>query len=313
MKYLVKKKFCNLMNKLRRFSIGCDIGGSHISCALVDIDSGKIFENSIVNVKVDNSSEAHIILDAWAKAIDQCKSNIPLDGSFIGIGFAIPGPFDYENGIALYDNSNQKFENLNNVDVTTEITSRLGIDKNQLKFTNDATAFALGSYWFGSGKGFKKMIAITLGTGFGSSFISHGKSIEEGNTVPDGGYLWDKPFEDGIADDYFSTRWFVNSFNDISNEKVTGVKQIAEFANEGNKTAIELFNQFGTNLGTCLTNPIANFEAEIVVIGGNIGEALSLFNPSLQKYLKAKNINITFKTSVLKESAAMLGATAIFI
>lgn len=33
-------------------------------------------------------------------------------------------------------------------------------------------------------------------------------------------------FEDGITDDYFSTRWFVNSFNAISNEKVARVKQL---------------------------------------------------------------------------------------
>lgn len=85
------------------------------------------------------------------------------------------------------------------------------------------------------------MVAITLGTGFWSSFISERKAIETGNTVPDGGCLWHLPYKEGIADDYFSTRWFVTNFNEKS-EQITGVRRIAQLAREGNKEAVGLFN-----------------------------------------------------------------------
>jgi glucokinase len=156
------------------------------------------------------------------------------------------------------------------------------------------------------------MVAITLGTGFGSSFINQGKVIEKGNTVPENGYLWDKPFKDGIADDYFSTRWFVNSFNEVSDEEVTGVKRIAELAKLGNADAILLFNKFGENLAACLSDYLINFNADVVVMGGNIAEAFELFKPSLYSELRVRGVKTPFKVSILKESAAMLGAVTLF-
>ena len=300
------------MNSIKKYSLGCDIGGSHISCGVIDIVSGEIVENSLVSVKVDNSSESEIILQAWTSAINKCKENIPTNGNFVGVGLAIPGPFDYELGIGLFDNSNQKFVHLKNVNVKNELAERLELNPSNVRFLNDATAFSLGSYWYGSGKGFQKLVAVTLGTGFGSSFINEGKAIEEGNTVPKEGCLWHVPYKEGIADDYFSTRWFVNSFNEISEEQVTGVKPIADLANEGDTKAIEIFNVFGENLADCLGEHLKNFDAEVVVMGGNIAEAFNLFELSLQKSLATKNINIPFKVSILKENAAMLGAATLF-
>ena len=296
----------------KRYSIGCDIGGSHISCALINVASGFIKEDSLVSIKVNNSESKEILLNAWTDAIIQCKTKLSESEEFAGLGLAIPGPFDYEKGIGLYDNSNQKFVDLKNVNVKEALSESLSISTDIIKFMNDATAFSLGCYWFGVGKGSRKMVAITLGTGFGSSFISDGKAIEEGETVPKEGCLWHIPYKDGIADDYFSTRWFVSQFNEISEEQVTGVKRIAELAREGNKQAILLFNAFGSNLADCLAEYLKVFEAEVVVMGGNISESFELFKTSLNKELKAKGIEIPFKISKLKENAAMLGAVTVF-
>lgn len=300
------------MSTINKYSIGCDIGGSHISCGIINIASGKIEKNSLVSVKVDNATASEVILDAWAMAIEKCKIKLSDGVEFAGVGLAIPGPFDYHNGIALYDNSNQKFVHLKDVNVKKELSERLELVPSKIKFTNDATAFALGSFWYGSGKGFQKLVAITLGTGFGSAFIANGIAVEEGNTVPKEGCLWHLPYKDGIADDYFSTRWFVNSFNAVSDEQVSGVKRIAEMVKEGNEKASELFRIFGENLADCLAEPLKNFEAEVVVMGGNIAEAFGLFEEDLQKNLQSKGINVPFKVSILKESAAMLGAVTVF-
>lgn len=292
--------------------IGCDIGGSHISCGIINVENGTILKNSLISVKVSNSESKEILLSVWTQAILNCKKNVPVNSEFLGIGIAIPGPFDYEKGIGLYDNSNQKFVDLKNVNVKEALSESLALEPSKIRFVNDATAFSLGSYWYGSGKGSKQMVAITLGTGFGSSFISNGLAIEEGITVPENGYLWDEPFKNGIADDYFSTRWFVNSFNEISEEKVTGVKRIAELVKEGDEKAITLFNEFGINLADCLAEHLKNFNADVVVMGGNIAEAFELFKPSLYKKLKERGSEIPFKVSILKESAAMLGSATLF-
>ena len=298
--------------KKNKFSIGCDIGGSHISCGIVDVASGYIVENSLVSVKVDNSSRSEVIINAWTKAIELCKEQLPEEGEFLGIGIAIPGPFDYENGIGLYDNSNQKFVHLKDINLRNGLSKSLDLESRKIKFINDATAFALGSYWYGSGKGYKKLVSITLGTGFGSAFIDEGKAIDEGKTVPDDGCLWHLPYKNGIADDYFSTRWFVEKYNDLYNLKVEGVKEIAEIANKGDTNALELFNLFGENLSDCLAPHLKNFEAEVVILGGNIAEAYPLFKASLLKGLQNNKVKSDIKISKLKESAAMLGAATLF-
>ena len=298
--------------KKNKFSIGCDIGGSHISCGIVNVASGYIVENSLVSVKVDNSSRSEVIINAWTKAIELCKEQLPEEGEFLGIGIAIPGPFDYENGIGLYDNSNQKFVHLKDINLRNGLSKSLDLESRKIKFINDATAFALGSYWYGSGKGYKKLVSITLGTGFGSAFIDEGKAIDEGKTVPDDGCLWHLPYKNGIADDYFSTRWFVEKYNDLYNLKVEGVKEIAEIANKGDTNALELFNLFGENLSDCLAPHLKNFEAEVVILGGNIAEAYPLFKASLLKGLQNNKVKSDIKISKLKESAAMLGAATLF-
>lgn len=300
------------MNHLKKYSACCDIGGSHISCQLIAIETGIIEDKSLVSIKVDHSSSSEILLKTWTEAINNCKGYLPPNSEFIGVSMAIPGPFDYENGIGLYDNSNQKFVHLKDVNIKDELSKRLDLDVSKIKFINDATAFALGSFWYGSGKGYSKMVAITLGTGFGSSFVNNGKVIEEGSTVPKEGCLWHIPYKDGIADDYFSTRWFVNNFNSISNEQVTGVRGVAELAKQGDINAINLFNAFGENLADCLAQYLKAFKAEVVVMGGNIAEAFNLFKPTLYTSLKEKGLNIEFKVSILKENAAMLGAVTKF-
>lgn len=296
----------------KRYSIGCDIGGSHISCAIIEVDTGVVVGNSMVSIKVDNSESKEVLITAWTKAILECKTFLPNNSEFLGVGIAIPGPFDYERGIGLFDNSNQKFVDLKDVNIKEALSESLALPQEQIRFLNDATAFSLGCFWYGSGKGSTQMVAITLGTGFGSSFISKGAAIEDGNTVPENGYLWDKPFKEGIADDYFSTRWFVNSFNEAFGEEVTGVKRIAELAKSGNTEAVLLFNEFGSNLANCLAEHLQNFSTDVVVMGGNIAEAFELFKPSLYSELRERGLEIPFKVSNLKESAAMLGAVTLF-
>lgn len=298
--------------KESKYSIGCDIGGSHICCTIIEVETGNVLEKSFVSMMVNHAEPKEVLIDTWAKAIIACKKQLPENSSFVGVGIAIPGPFNYEEGIGLFDNSNKKFIHLKDVNVKEALSKTLALPKDQIQFVNDATAFSLGCFWYGSGKGSNQMVAITLGTGFGSSFISKGKVIEEGNTVPENGYLWDKPFKEGIADDYFSTRWFVNSFNAVSDEEVTGVKRIAELAKLGNTDAVSLFNKFGHNLASCLSDYLLNFNADVVVMGGNIAEAFDLFKPSLYSELRMRGIEIPFKVSILKESAAMLGAVTLF-
>lgn len=292
---------------MKRYAIGADIGGSHISCALVDMVKGCIVESSRAERKIDNQSSANNILNGWEEALKQAITGVDPD-SLSGIGFAMPGPFAYDKGIALFEKV-AKFESLYGVNVQQELATRLELSAEaSLRFMNDASAFAVGEAWQGQAMGTTKSVSITLGTGFGSAFVLDGVPVVEGDGVPEMGCVWHLPFMEGIADDYFSTRWFVARWADISGEIIAGVKDVAEQAILGQLEARELFMEFGSNLGVLLGPWMRDFEAETLVIGGNVMGAWSLFGPAFKAELSSLKVETRVVSSGLKEDAAIIGS-----
>ncbi len=290
----------------KKYAIGADIGGSHISAVLVDIESGQMIPESLAEVKVDNQASASEILENWAKAL-YASMQFAEKGEMVGIGFAMPGPFDYKNGIALLKNV-AKYDSLYGMNVGNELKKLLNLPiELPFRYCNDALSFAIGECWGGKASAYKNVVAITLGTGFGSAFVSDGVPVIEGERVPEMGYVYHIPYKKSIADDYFSTRWFVNEYETRSGEKCHGVKEIADKVSKCDE-AKKLFDDFGRDLGTFLAPILKKFEAECLVIGGNISGAYSLFGASFRDVLIDHHLRVDVVVSDLMESAAMLGS-----
>jgi len=287
-------------------SIGVDIGGSHITCALVNLEKKEIIRETLTEVAVDNQGEAHEIIETWSEAIRRSMRSI--DSTRIkGIGFAMPGPFDYVNGICLIKGI-PKYEKLYGINVGEEIRKSLALRAGQeVRFMNDAFSFAVGESIAGQSKGSTKSMAITLGTGFGSAFIENNVPVVTGNSVPRLGYVYHIKYKDGIADDYFSTRWFLRRYKELTGEDADGVRFIANEAIR-KENVVEIFKEFGTSLGEFLAPVLIRFGATVLVIGGNISRAFDLFGPSLETALRKNNCSSEARTSMLKEDAALLGS-----
>lgn len=291
---------------MKRFAIGSDIGGSHISCALVDIVEGHIVEDSFFERSIDNQASAKIILSGWAAALHTTIEKVGKE-AVAGIGFAMPGPFAYDKGIAMFEKV-AKFENLYGINVASELKNMLALnDSLPLRFMNDASAFACGEAWLGAASDVAKSISITLGTGFGSAFIENGIPLVEGDGVPSMGCVWHLPFKDGIADESFTTRWFTKHWKEITGEDIDGVKPIAEKA-VSNPEAKALFAEYGRNIGSFMGPWLRNFNASVLVIGGNISWAWDLFRKPLEAAIAESGADIKIAISTLKESAAIIGS-----
>jgi len=287
-------------------AIGIDIGGSHIICGAVDLEINQLISGTCFEAKVDNKASADVILNSWVGAIRNTMDVVGKD-QIAGIGFAMPGPFDYAKGIALFERV-EKYLNLYGVHVDNEIRTRLGLPAVMpVRFINDATAFAIAEAWIGVGKGIHRIIALTLGTGFGSAFIAGGIPVLEDDTVPKMGCVWHLPFQEGIADDYFSTRWFEKSYFKLGGRQVNGVKEISELF-DTDKVARQLFIEYGSNMGDFLAPWIKKFDAGHIVIGGNITGAFDKFGSYLRQSLTNHHIHSGVSLSVLKENAAIIGS-----
>jgi glucokinase len=172
---------------------------------------------------------------------------------------------------------------------------------------NDASSFAVGEAWAGSARDASRSLSITLGTGFGSAFIENKIPIVDGPLVPKIGCVYHLPYRDGIADDYFSTRGLLGRYKKLTGKELSGVKELAQLYNS-DKNVPELFRDFGVNLGIFLAPWLKGFEAEVLVIGGNISHAYNLFGSHFEQSLKEQNCNCEVALSKLKEDAALLGS-----
>ncbi len=286
--------------------IGADIGGSHITCIPVDPIIPRVLNEHILRRPVDPHASAAEILANWQEALRE-TIRLCTPEAITGIGFAMPGPFDYPEGIAWFRGV-QKYDNLYGVDVRGEILRRLGLHSGfPVRFLNDATCFAIGESWTGKAAAFRRSMAITLGTGFGSAFIEEGLPVESGDLVPHHGCVYHLPYANSIANDYFSTCWFLDEYKRTTGLSAEGVREIAARAGEVPEIA-QIFTGFGVRLGTFLAPWLLKFGAECLTIGGNIANSWSLFEGPFLETLRTLGCTLPVFRSVSGEIAAVSGA-----
>lgn len=287
-------------------AIGADIGGSHITCAAVDLISFRVLRETVTERPVDNKAQANEIIREWSGALSKVIEKIP-ENSLKGIGFGMPGPFDYVKGIS-YIKGVAKYEHLYGCHVKNSISDNLGFtDDFPVRFMNDVSAFAVGEAIVGKAAKVSRSMSITLGTGFGSAFIADHIPIVDGPEVPKLGCVYHLPYGNNIADDYFSTRWFLGSYKKRTGKEMRGVKELAEQA-VNDKVIMDLFTEFGNNIGIFLAPWLKRFRAEIVVVGGNISYAYDLFGNIFEKSLMKEGCSCKVELSELKEDAALIGS-----
>lgn len=295
-------------------TIGVDIGGSHISSAAVNGNDFVIIPGTYFSGAVDSKASKEVIIKKWADIINKTIQIIQETYDYslsdtIGIAFSMPGPFQYETGIAMFE-GNDKYESLYNVSVSEELLKYLSTQNVSFRFLNDASCFGVGGSLKQESDANSKVIAITLGTGFGAAFLDNKLPITQGSNVPHNGCLWDKPFEDSIADNYFSTRWFLSQYESITGNKLTdGVKEIAGI--EDYSTA-KIFDDFANNLSEFLAPFIIDFQADLLILGGNIAKSNRLFLAKFQENLKSKNIDIVISIVENTEQTSILGSSYLF-
>ncbi len=291
----------------RQIAIGVDIGGSHITSAVVNLEELRILPDTTFSVKVNNKATKEQILENWSLAINKTIESISANNS-VKLGFAMPGPFHYKTGLAMFG-GNDKYENLYNVSIPDELVKYITSPTVEIRFLNDATAFGVGVSAIGKARNYSKIIAITLGTGFGSAFIKDGVPQVVSENVPTGGCLWDKPYRNGIGDDYFSTRWCIKRYVELSGKQVNGVKEIAESKNDHSKT---VFEEFGHNMAEFMIPFLKIYRPNLIILGGNVSNASEFFLPTLKSAIKNAGLSTDFEISDLMEDAAIIGSAKLF-
>jgi glucokinase len=276
--------------------LGVDIGGSHITAAIVDLESGNILRGSYKRRFINAREDADTILNTWVPVINEALATTALQPKKIGI--AMPGPFDYDQGISLIKEQ-EKFQSLYKVNIKNELAKRLHIRPEEIRFINDAAGFLKGEVFAGAARHFSSVLGLTLGTGLGSALYLEGSAYDAA--------LWSSLFRGGIAEDHLSTRWFVKRYLELSGKPVEGVRELMA---ENNQFSRSVFNEFGRNLAEFMIPFIKEHHSDMVILGGNISLAYELFAAGLHSVLHENYISAIIKISELNENAALIGAAS---
>ena len=290
-----------------KFAIALDVGGTSIKSAIVSTD-GQIIDQSNLITIIDSKGSSDKIINtfiepiaslfqlAWAKKL-----------GIAGIGIGIPGPFDCDNGVSLIKGVD-KYESIYGINLRTEFRNRLNLEAHfPIMFEFDGWSFVRGEAWQGAGKGFKRLIGLTLGTGFGSGFMIDDEMVDTGPGVPSLAWIGGMKYKNGILDDRISRRGIITRFLELSKNPSINidVKDIAKKADRGDTHAKFVFDETGEILGQML-KPVAElFKAECIVVGGQIAKSYHLFAHSITKELPH---SIEVRQAENIKQSAILGA-----
>ena len=270
-----------------------EIGGSHVTAAVVDRSSGGVVRRARRAVRAAGTADE--ILGAIGAAASEVAAE---EGALWGV--AVPGPFDYPAGIGRFHGVG-KFDALDGIDVGAALRDRIDPRPAGFRFLNDAVAFGLGEWRFGGARGHDRAVAITLGTGVGSAFIHDGLPVTCGPTVPPEGRVDLLTIDGRPLEETLSTRAIVAAYGSAG----ATVADVAMRAAGGEARAIRVLESAYVALGHALAPWLTRFDASVLVVGGGMSAAWELIADPLRHSLPAGPVPIR---SADTETSALTGA-----
>jgi glucokinase-like ROK family protein len=146
------------------WAIGIDAGGTKIAGALVSHD-GQLSDFECTPVPAKGPPG----LEAVRQTARRLLCSAEADGKTIsGIGIAVPGAVDVQQGVVL------RAPNLNweNVPLKADFEAALGVP---VEVELDVRAAALGVMLYDMGRGLRDFVYVTIGTGIGAGIVINGE------------------------------------------------------------------------------------------------------------------------------------------
>ncbi len=231
-------------------------------------------------------------LDTITQGFATIKSRLPY--APVAISFAFPGPADYRNGVIGDLPNFPAFRG--GIALGPYLSRRFGIP---VFINNDGNLFAYGEAMAGalprinrrlqeagSGRRYRNLIGLTLGTGFGAGVVIDGRLLRGDNDC--GGDVWclrDRFDADMIVEESVSiraiTRHYALTSGDDRRLTPRHIFMIAEGTMRGHRQAAEAsFARMGRAAADAIASMLTVIDG-IVVIGGGIAAARKYFMPEL--------------------------------
>ena len=279
---------------MKQYLFGVDIGGTACKLGLFDRE-GSLLEKW--EIPTDKSEQGTRVLKNVAEALLQKLDERSIDrASVLGVGMGVPGAVN-KKGYFVCPNLN--WESVNAKEVMQGY-----LPDWKVCAINDANAAAFGEMWKGSGRGYRDLVMVTLGTGVGGGIISDGKIV--GGAHGGGGEIGGvvvNPYEtetcksgpNGCLEYYASATGLVmlaerrlaaGAEKTVLRNVELSAKAVFDACKAEDPLAVQIVEEFCMYLAKGLSIVTHVVDPEVYVIGGGVSKAGELLRSKVQAYYR---------------------------
>lgn len=295
---------------MAKYAYGIDIGGTRVKAGLVDILSGKILASRIFNSK----KEEQPFLDSLKDALQSMQAEIEIK-EVCGAGVSVTG-FVHRAGIM--GKSKEAFlPFLSGYPIAQRLETTLDMP---VKVDSDGRIVCYGECLYGAGKGYERVLLITLGTGIGFSILENAVIPSEPAVLHMGGHVKVKNSNrkcycglTGCFEQQCSGPALMAEYRSASGSDASG-KEIFSRAIAGEKAATDVVESYLESLCCGLNQFIFAHAPDVIVIGGGVANGLENYIDRIREQVTAKcydTYHCDIKLAQLGDMAGVIGAAAL--
>ena len=284
--------------------IGCDMGGTNLRAAIVDVETGTvIYQMSIRTAAREGQND---VMRRMAELFLRVIKSAGMKKEDIGgIGIGVPGVLDLEKGETLF------LPNLEgtwpHVPLSRTITKSTGLPTTLL---NDVRSITHGEWCFGAGHGLETVAVFAIGTGVGGGLVLNGQlhlgiggtGGELGHTTIDfngprcgcGNYGCVEAYASGPAIAAMGlkavTQGLTTKIADLCENDLNRItpELIAQAAHDGDEIAKDIYERAGFALGVAAANICVAVGPRRIIIAGGVAHAGDLLFDPIRRTLRER-------------------------
>lgn len=310
-------------------AIGVDIGGTSTKMGVVTLEGEILVRDDVLT---PNHLDGETIMQAITAALDRIVPQTRQAELVLrGIGVSVCGYMEPSGDAPDYINLHP----LDHYPIRPHFMQRYGLSA---VLDNDMNCGVLGEYCFGAGRGEKRLMVMTVGTGVGMAVILDGQVLRfHGGTVGNPGHLILDPDGPtctagcrGCLESLASAGPISRQAEDVARAQRPTLlaKMLAEkgqltpkdlflAAEAGDIPSQEIWEEVGRWLGRGLASWVEIFGPQVVIVGGGVAQAGHwLIDPIEAEMRRTGEPYFTRRVRTIKQSTlgmdiAMLGAAAL--
>jgi glucokinase len=284
--------------------IGCDLGGTNLRAAIVDVETGTVLHQMSIPTLAREGHDAVMrrMAELFLRLIESAGMRKEEIG---GIGIGVPGVLDLKKGETLF------LPNLAGTWPHVPLQATIGeLTGLPTALLNDVRAITYGEWRFGAGRGVDTVAVFAIGTGIGGGLVINGElHLAMGGTAGELGHMvidFNGPRcgcgNDGCVEAYASgpaitamglkavTQGFTTKIADLSGNNLNRItpKLIAQAALEGDEIARDIYERAGFYLGVAAGIVCVALGPQRILLAGGVSQAGDLLLDPMRRTLRER-------------------------